>query len=98
MDEYTADAKETEREAQKALKKIEFNKARAEVTDIAAKANADKAAANEYKKYPASTRPAGGGGSAGGDKKFIKPAYKSGGKVSASSRADGCAIRGKTRA
>jgi hypothetical protein len=40
----------------------------------------------------------GGGGSAGGDKKFIKPAYKQGGKVSsASKRADGCCIRGKTR-
>lgn len=40
-----------------------------------------------------------GGGSAGGDKKYIKPTYKSGGKVSsASKRADGCCIRGKTRA
>ena len=26
-----------------------------------------------------------------------KPTYKSGGKVSASSRADGCAMRGKTK-
>jgi hypothetical protein len=41
----------------------------------------------------------GGGGGAAGDTKFLKPKYKSGGKVkSASSRADGCAIRGKTRA
>jgi hypothetical protein len=44
----------------------------------------------------------GGGGSAGGDfsgmKGLDKP-YKAGGKVSsASKRADGCAIRGKTRA
>jgi hypothetical protein len=44
----------------------------------------------------------GGGGSAGGDfsgmKGLDKP-YKVGGKVSsASKRADGCAIRGKTRA
>jgi hypothetical protein len=41
----------------------------------------------------------GGGGGAAGDTKFLKPKYKSGGKVSsASKRADGCAIRGKTRA
>ena len=41
----------------------------------------------------------GGGGGAAGDTKFLKPKYKAGGKVkSASSRADGCAIRGKTRA
>ena len=29
--------------------------------------------------------------------RFKKPNYKSGGKVSASSRADGCAVRGKTK-
>jgi hypothetical protein len=41
----------------------------------------------------------GGGGSAAGDTKFLKPKYKAGGKVkSASARADGIAIRGKTRA
>jgi hypothetical protein len=40
-----------------------------------------------------------GGGGSGGDTKFLKPKYKAGGIVkSASSRADGCAIRGKTRA
>jgi hypothetical protein len=43
-------------------------------------------------------KPRGGGGAAG-DTKFLKPKYKAGGKVSsASKRADGCAIRGKTRA
>jgi hypothetical protein len=41
----------------------------------------------------------GGGGGTAGDTKFLKPKYKAGGKVkSASARADGCAIRGKTRA
>jgi hypothetical protein len=41
----------------------------------------------------------GGGGGAAGDTKFLKPKYKAGGNVkSASSRADGCAVRGKTRA
>jgi hypothetical protein len=60
-----------------------------------------KEARNEYKKVPGLSR-AGGGGGAGGDfsgmKGLDKP-YKAGGKVSsASKRADGCAIRGKTRA
>ena len=41
----------------------------------------------------------GGGGGSGGDTKFLKPKYKAGGTVkSASSRADGCCVRGKTRA
>ena len=57
-------------------------------------------ARNEYKKAPALSRAGGGGG--GGDfsgmKGLDKP-FKAGGKVkSASARADGCAIRGKTRA
>ena len=43
-------------------------------------------------------KPSGGGGG-GGDTKFLKPKYKAGGKVkSASARADGCCIRGKTKA
>lgn len=103
FDEKLEEAK-TEREAQKALKKIEFNKARAEIADIAAKEKANRADANEYKKYPASTRPAGGGGGGGGmggklSNRDLTKAYKKGGKVkSASSRADGCCVRGKTRA
>jgi len=57
-------------------------------------------ARNEYKKAPGLSRAGGGGG--GGDfsgmKGLDKP-FKAGGKVSsASKRADGCAIRGKTRA
>jgi len=92
----------TEREAQKNLRKIETNKAKAEIADIAAKERANRAEANEYKKYPASTRPAGGGGGGGGMPKInrdITKNMKSGGKVkSASSRADGCCVRGKTRA
>ena len=91
----------TEREAQKNLRKIETNKAKAEVADIAAKERAEKASASEYKKYPASIRPAGGGGGGGGMPKLnrdITKNMKSGGKVSsASSRADGCAQRGKTK-
>jgi hypothetical protein len=57
-------------------------------------------ARNEYKKVPGLSR-AGGGGGAGGDfsgmKGLDKP-FKAGGMVSsASKRADGCAIKGKTR-
>ena len=60
---------------------------------------------NEYKKE-GSNRPVPTGGGAGpalGDiekmmgSRIKKPTYKSGGKVSASSRADGIAQRGKTR-
>jgi hypothetical protein len=62
---------------------------------------AEKEARNAYtKNYTGNTRPGGGGGGGGaaGDTKFLKPKYKAGGKVkSASSRADGCAIRGKTK-
>lgn len=103
MDEYTADPYETELEAQKKLKKIEFNKARAEVSKIAAEETAKRLQENAYKKIPAYTRV---GGYAEGDlergmmgSRFPKPKLKAGGMVkSASSRADGCAIRGKTRA
>ena len=43
-------------------------------------------------------RSKGGGGAAGIPKTGKKPYdFKKGGKVSASSRADGCAVRGKTR-
>lgn len=46
-------------------------------------------------------KPKGGStgmGGGGGDTKFLKPKYKAGGSVSsASKRADGCAVKGKTR-
>ena len=70
---------------------------------------AERAARNEYKKVEANTRVGGvGGGSGGADlppgftpgkkggKGFID--YKKGGKVtSASKRADGCCVKGKTK-
>lgn len=101
MDEYTADPKETEREAQRVLRDMKNNKARAEVADIAKEEKAKRIAENEYKKVPGNTRASGGGGGMGGNKlsnRDLTKAYKSGGKVTASSRADGIAIRGKTRA
>jgi hypothetical protein len=94
----------TEREAQKNLRKIESNKAKYEASQMAEQHRAEKTSANEYKKYPASIRPAGGGGGGSSGAAELKSitnprAMKKGGKVkSASSRADGCCIRGKTRA
>jgi hypothetical protein len=103
MDEYTADPKETEREAQRVLREMRNDKARAEVADIAEKTRAERAKANEYtKSFSGNTR--GGGSGTGGAAAELKMLYnpkamKKGGKVkSASARADGCCIRGKTRA
>lgn len=63
----------------------------------------ERASRNEFKKIEANTRVGGvGGGGAGGMPKLnrdITKNYSKGGKVkSASARADGCAIRGKTKA
>ena len=60
-------------------------------------------ARNEYKKVPGLTRVGGGGGGGGigGNKlsnRDLTRAYKKGGTVkSASARADGCAVKGKTK-
>jgi hypothetical protein len=61
-----------------------------------------KEARNEHKKVPGLSRAGGSSGGGGGDfsgmKGLDKP-FKAGGKVSsASKRADGCAIKGKTKA
>lgn len=101
MDEYTSDPKETEREAQRVLRDMRNDKARAEVADIAKEERARRIAENEYKRIPGNTRAGGGGGGMGTGKmnRDISKLMKSGGKVkSASARADGCCIRGKTRA
>lgn len=103
FDEKLEEAK-TEREAQKNLRKIESNRAKAEIADMAEQHRAEKAKANTYtKSYSGNTRGGGGsgtGGTAADNKMLLNPrAMKKGGAVkSASSRADGCAIRGKTRA
>lgn len=103
MDEYTSDPKETEREAQRVLRDMRNDKARAEVADMAKEERAKRVAENEYKRIPGNTRAGGGGGGGGmGTGKMnrdISKLMKKGGKVSsASKRADGIAIRGKTRA
>ena len=53
-----------------------------------------------YNKSPKGVGGGGSGGSGGADIKMLQnpKAMKKGGKTSASSRADGCAIRGKTKA
>jgi hypothetical protein len=58
-------------------------------------------ARNEHKKVPGLSRAGGGGSAGGGDfsgmKGLDKPFKKGGTVSSASKRADGCAIKGKTR-
>jgi hypothetical protein len=85
------------------------DKAKAELHEMAEKTRAKKEAerprtyAERLQDMGRLPKPTGGGGGGGGgaagDTKFLKPKYKAGGKVSsASKRADGCCIRGKTKA
>ena len=86
----------TEREAQRVLRSMQAEK----VVDAASKAEAEKhqKALREYVSGQRSAASLSGIGSES-PMKVIKKPYKAGGKeLSASKRADGCAIRGKTRA
>ena len=85
--------------------KEKSDKAKAEISKIAedqkAKIKAESPRTYTERLQDMGRLPSGGsgGGGGGGDTKFLKPKYKAGGKVSsASKRADGCCIRGKTRA
>jgi hypothetical protein len=99
MDEYTADPKQTEREAQRVLRKMRNDNARAEVSNIGKEVRAEKAKDRKPNKDFGHTRAGGGGGGDFSGMKGLDKPFKAGGKVSsASKRADGCAIRGKTRA
>jgi hypothetical protein len=99
MDEYTADPKQTEREAQRVLRQMRNDKARAEVSNIAKEVRAEKEADRKPKKDFGHTRAGGGGGGDFSGMKGLDKPFKAGGKVSsASKRADGCAIRGRTKA
>jgi hypothetical protein len=96
------DKRITEREAAKNQKVIETNKAKFEVGQIADQVKAARAAENSYtKNFSGNTRGGGGGGGGGGMPKMnrdITKNMRAGGKVSsASSRADGCATKGKTK-
>jgi len=80
-----------------------LEKARADVSKITEQVKSEpKYTGKAYSDTGPRTGPTSGGfggGGGGGDTKSLKPKYKAGGKVkSASARADGCVIRGKTRA
>jgi hypothetical protein len=96
MDEYTADPLQTEKEAQRVLKKMKVDNAKAEVGRIAEEARARRIDENTYKRLGEPVNRGGGGG--GGIPKSSKHEplkFAKGG--TASSRADGCAVRGKTK-
>jgi hypothetical protein len=83
-----AEKLETEKEARRVLKEMERDKAIDKARDF-------------VKQGKAAFGPSGGGGGGGGMPKMnrdITKNYKAGGKVSsASKRADGCAVKGKTK-
>ena len=86
------------------LEKEKTEKAKAEVHRMAeetkAKAEAERPRTYAERLQDMGRLPKGGGGGGGGTGKMsrdITKNYKSGGKISASSRADGIAQRGKTR-
>jgi hypothetical protein len=78
----------------KAAENEEFKDKRAKSSPLIAKAEIER-----MKEILDKPRGGGGGGGAGGVKsmKYEPVKYAKGGKVSASSRADGCTVRGKTR-
>jgi hypothetical protein len=96
MDEYTADPLQTEKEAQRVLRKMRNDNAKAEVGRIAEEARARRIDENTYKRLGEPVNRGGGGG--GGMPKSSKHEplkFAKGG--TASSRGDGCAVRGKTK-
>ena len=109
-EKYTPKEKRGPSEYDRTVEKLEkekAEKARAELSKMAEETRA-KVKAESPRTYaerlqdmgrlPKSSAGGGGGGDFSGMKGLDKP-FKSGGKVSkASKRADGCAIRGKTRA
>jgi|LakMenE01Jun11ns_1017448.scaffolds.fasta_scaffold9953861_5 hypothetical protein len=98
MDEYTADPFQTEREAFRVLRKMNAEK----VQDAEAKQKAADAR-NLAKRFVTEGKSVFGSGAGDLEKGMMggrmkKPTYRKGGTVSsASKRADGCAIKGKTK-
>ena len=97
-------------EYDKAAEKVKQDKeksdrAKAEISKIAedqkAKTKAESPRTYTERLQDMGRLPSGGGGGGGGggikSMKYEPKTFKSGGKVSASSRADGCAIKGKTK-
>jgi hypothetical protein len=103
-EKYTPQEKRGPGKFDEALDKAKVERAKAEVSKMAeeqkAKVEAERPRTYTERLQDMGRLPkGGGGGGAGGDTKFLKPKYKKGGAVkSASSRADGCCIRGKTKA
>jgi hypothetical protein len=104
QEKYNPDQKRGPGDFDKILEKEKAERARAEIGKMAeeqrAKVESERPRTYTERLQDMGRLPkGGGGGGAGGDTKFLKPKYKKGGTVkSASSRADGCCIRGKTKA
>jgi len=108
QEKYNPEQKRGPSDFDKALEKEKAERARAEISKMAEEQKA-KVEAERPRTYTERLqdmgrlpKPSGGGGGGGGMPKMnrdITKNYKAGGKVSsASKRADGCCIRGKTRA
>jgi len=104
QEKYPAKPKHGPGKFDEILEKAEkAEKARAEISKIAedqrAKTKAESPRTYTERLQDMGRLPSGGGGGGGGIKsmKYEPKTFKSGGKVSASSRADGIAQRGKTR-
>ena len=101
QERYAAEKRQND-ERDKAIDKAKARKAEnEEFKDKRVKASPLTVSSELAKMKEILAKPKGGGGGVPSDKmdKMKKMNYKSGGKVSsASKRADGCAIRGKTRA
>jgi hypothetical protein len=104
QEKYPAKPKHGPGKFDEILEKAEkAEKARAEISKIAedqrAKTKAESPRTYTERLQDMGRLPTGGGGGGGGIKsmKYEPKTFKSGGKVSASSRADGIAQRGKTR-
>jgi len=112
-EKYSPEEKRGPSKFDEALERAEkAQKARAEISSMAEKTRSEpKYTGKAYSDTGPRTGPTSGGfgggsGGSGSDMSFMKglgnkpsPTYKAGGKVkSASARADGCCIRGKTKA
>ena len=104
-EKYSPEEKRGPGKFDEALDKAKVERAKAEASKMAeehrAKVEAERPRTYVERLQDMGRLPKGGGSGSGGggDTKFLKPKYKTGGKVSsASKRADGCCIRGKTKA
>jgi len=104
-EKYTPEEKRGPSKFDEALDKAKSDRAKAEVQiellkNIMQKLKLERPRTYTERLQDMDRLPKGGGGGGGaGDTKFLKPKYKAGGKVlPLPKRADGIAIRGKTKA